>query len=276
MALGAPAPTFYATTADDPGTGQARQAIADGATVVCPLGGDGTVRAVASALVDGRVPLGLLPGGTGNLLARNLGLPIDDRVRALTVALTGVDRSIDVGEVRFDGGEPMTFLVMAGVGADADTMDNADENLKRVAGWLAYLVSGVSALLKPGFAARVVADGTRTSAQRCRTVLVGNCGELTAGAQLMPDARLDDGILDVVVVAPRGLVGWAAVVADIATRHHLGHPALRRDTGARVDVRLRRPITGELDGDAVGAVRSMVCRVRPGALTVRVATASDA
>lgn len=267
--LGAAEPQWYPTTQDDPGVGQARRALADGATVVCALGGDGTVRAVASVLAGTSVPLGLLPGGTGNLLARNLGLPVDDVEDAVAAALTGVARRIDVGQVVFDSGEPQVFVVMCGVGVDAVTMATTDERLKKVAGWLAYLVAGAKALVAPGFRASVVADGARASSQHCRAVVVGNCGELTAGAALLPDARLDDGQLDVALVAPRGVVGWAAVIASVVTANRRGHAALRRDCGARVEVTLRRPVLGELDGDPVGEVRSMVCEVKPGALLVR-------
>lgn len=268
--LGWPAPTWYETTKEDPGAGQARQAIEDGATIVCPLGGDGTVRAVASTLVDSGVPIGLLPGGTGNLLARNLLLParLD---HALEVVLTGTQRAVDVGSVSFDGRDAEVFLVMAGVGVDADTMAHADEKLKNTVGWVAYLVSGAAALLHRGFRVTVISGADLEISQHARMVVVGNCGELTGGAELMPDAVLDDGILDAVMFAPRGLAGWGAALLRLVTRNRRRHESLRRLTGERIEVTLDRPVEGELDGDAVGPVTSMTCEVRPRALMVRTA-----
>lgn len=266
--VGWPEARWYETTAEDPGTGQARQALADGATLVCPLGGDGTVRAVAAPLVGGDVPLGLLPGGTGNLLARNLNLPIDDLAAALRIALTGVDRRIDVGRVAFGDDPEEVFLVMAGMGLDAETVD-ADEGVKKRLGHLAYVLSGVRALAKPGFRARLTGDGPPSRMRHTRTIVIGNCGELTGGVALLPDAAVDDGLLDVVVAAPRGALGWAAVVFDVLTRRHRGHPGLQRDTGQRFTVETDRPVASQIDGDVVGPRRGLRARVEPNALAVR-------
>ncbi|MCB0912494.1 MAG: diacylglycerol kinase family lipid kinase, partial [Propionibacteriaceae bacterium] len=264
-------PDWQETTADDPGEGQARAAVADGATLVCSLGGDGTVRAVASGLLGSGRPLGLLPGGTGNLLARNLKLPVDDLDAALTVALTGTDVAIDVGEVRWDEGDRAVFLVAAGMGLDAEMMAGVDPTLKRTVGWLAYAVSGFRALFRLGFSVRVTADRQRAVSQHARTVLVANCGELTGGLRLIPEAALDDGRLDTVLASPRSLFGWIAIGVDMASRHRRGHPAFVHLVSGQVDVTTKEPVEAELDGDAVGPRTRMSARVRPGALTVRVA-----
>jgi len=269
---GWPDATWYETSVEDPGVGQAHQAVADGATLVCPLGGDGTVRAVASALVGTDTPLGLLPGGTGNLLARNLELPVDDLGEAITVALTGTDRRIDVGRVKFGNGEENVFLVMAGMGLDADTMAEANEKVKSVLGWPAYVLSGAKGLVKRGFGVALTSEGSWPVIARARTVLVGNCGTLTAGIQMMPDASLDDGKLDAVVLAPAGLFGWAQVMGAVLLGDSASRSRIVRRVGPRFDAMLDRPIQAQIDGDALGEFDHIETWVEPASLTVRVAT----
>ena len=264
-----PEPCWYPTTAEDPGEGQARQALTNGARLVCPLGGDGTVRSVASAMVDSGIPMGLLPGGTGNLLARNLKLPVDNLEAALVVAMTGRDSGIDVGEVTWDEDAPAVFLVMAGMGLDAEMMAGVDEGLKRKVGWLAYALSGAKALFRLGFAVRVRADAKRAVSQHARAVVVGNCGELAGGLQLMPDASIVDGKLDTVLASPNSIAGWLALGLNFISARRRGHPSLVRLVSDRVDVATREPVEAQLDGDAVGARRRMTCTVRALALTVR-------
>ncbi|WP_353507527.1 diacylglycerol kinase family protein [Intrasporangium sp.] len=270
-------PSWIETTAEQTGEKQGRDAVEAGADVVASLGGDGTVRAVASALVGTGVPLGLLPAGTGNLLARNLDLPVDSTATAIEPLLTGSDRPIDVGFVSADGKPEEVFLIMTGLGFDGEIMAGTSERVKGVIGWPAYVMSGLRQLLNRGFSARVEASGSDGVAgspsdqvrRHARTVIVGNCGTLQGGLELMPDATVDDGVLDAVVIAPRGAVGWASVIADIATRHRVGHQRLARLRGREFTIGTGRPIEAEIDGDPIGPHQRLDIRVDPQSLLVR-------
>ncbi|HET7799239.1 MAG TPA: diacylglycerol kinase family protein [Humibacillus xanthopallidus] len=295
-------PLFLETTAEDPGPGQAAAALRDGVDLVCTLGGDGTVRGVASVLVGTEMPLGILPAGTGNLLARNLDLPVGLEA-ALTVALTGRNRRIDVGELRIGPLEPVAgdergedgaagtgdaadvaegepagwqapqthhFLVMSGVGMDAAIMAGTNENLKNKVGWPAYLVSGAKHLISPEFRVKVRVDDEPEFRRRSRMVVIGNCGRLLGGLVLMPSALVDDGHLDAVIASPRGLVGWVPVATRVATRRRKGHPTLDHKVCTEIRVVVDRPVPVQVDGDVLGEATEVTAVVRPAALTVRV------
>jgi diacylglycerol kinase family enzyme len=274
--LGWAEPVFIPTTERDPGRGQAQQALEDGFDLICPLGGDGTVRCVAEALVGKDVPVGLLPGGTGNLLARNLDLPIDNLDDALTVALTGQNKRVDVGRLTVDASgeherpEQHVFLVMAGLGFDAAIMADAPEGLKAKVGPAAYVVSGAKNLRGPQFKVRVRIDDQEEISRRARTVVIGNCGKLLGGLVLLPEARVDDGRLDTVILSPKGVVGWAAVAARLATRRRKGHERVDYHTLTEIRVRADRPQEVQVDGDTIGKARAIAAEVLPGAIVVRV------
>ena len=276
LAAGWAQPLWVETTAQDPGTGQARQALTDGATLICPLGGDGTIRAVAAALVGTETPLGLLPGGTANLLARNLGLPTDSLDDALKVALTGQNKRIDVGRLTLDRSdenkrpEQHIFLIMAGIGFDAAIMADAPERLKKTVGPLAYTLSGAKNLRGPQFKVRIKIDDEAEFSRRARTVVVGNCGKITGGLVLLPQAQVDDGWLDAVILSPVGLVGWVALAARVISRKRKGHERVDHHRLKSVAIRCDHPEAVQIDGDTVGRSRGLSATVDPLALVVRV------
>ncbi len=276
VAAGWDEPLWVETTAQDPGTGQARQAVADGATLICPLGGDGTVRAVGAALVGTQTPMGLLPGGTGNLLARNLNLPVDSLDDALRVALTGQNKRVDVGRLTVDQSgeheqpEEHVFLVMAGVGFDAAIMADAPERLKKTVGPLAYTFSGAKNLRGPQFKVRVKIDDEPEFSRRTRSVVIGNCGKLTGGLVLMPEAQVDDGWLDAILLSPVGVVGWVAVAGRVVSQKRKGHKRVDHHRLKSATIRMDRPQEVQIDGDTIGQARGLSATVDPLALVVRV------
>lgn len=275
-ALGWQEPLVIETTKDDPGVSQAQQAIEAGVDLVMACGGDGTVRAVGQAVAGSDITMGLLPAGTGNLLARNLNLPLDNLTEAVEVALGGHSKAIDVGWFRPDSKEPQAFLVMAGVGFDAEIMADAPEDLKSKVGPAAYVLSGLRKLDGHREKVRLRLDDDQPFTRRVRSVIIGNCGKLQAGIELMPDARIDDGRLDVLVLSPAGVVGWAAVAGAIATRSRAGHRIVEHLQGTRLALHTADPLSAQLDGDPIGKVRSAHVWVEQGALTLRVADEESA
>lgn len=262
-------PLWFETTATDAGASMARAAVAAGAQVVVAAGGDGTVRVVCSEMAGRGIPVGIVPAGTGNLLARNLGLPLG-RDLAIDVALRGQDRAVDLVRIDGDGIDSTRFAVMAGMGLDAAIMDGAPDRLKRRMGWPAYFVAGARHLRFPAVRVDISVDGGPVQTRRARTVVIGNVGSLTAGIPLLPDARIDDGILDVVVIAPRQLLGYLPLIWRVLRRHPRTDDRLDRFSGRSVVVTAASPTPRQLDGDTVGAGTELRARVEPGVLLVRV------
>ena len=194
-------PSFLETTLDDRGPGLAGAAVAAGARLVVAAGGDGTVRACAQALAGTQVPLAIVPLGTANLAARALGIP--SRIGgSLATAFGGHERRIDLAVA----GE-LTFAAMAGIGLDAEVVAATPRLLKRRAGWLAYAAAGIAHLPGRGQRFTVRLDDDEPLARQARCVVVGNAGLLPGGFALLPQARLDDGLLDVGILAPAGPAG---------------------------------------------------------------------
>lgn len=257
-------PRWCETTPEDPGTALTADAVAHGVDLVVCCGGDGTVRAVAAALVGTGVPLGVLPTGTGNLLARNLGIP-RDLGPAVDVALDGALRTLDLGTA--DG---HSFAVMAGVGFDAAMVADAPVALKSRFGWPAYVLSALRHLGDRPMVVTLRGDGGPWRTLRARGVIVGNVGELQGGSRLLPAADPADGLLDVAVLAPSGLWDWARIVGRVLSGSSREDGLLERFQVRRLELRTRRPQPHELDGDPREAVTSVTFEVAPAALVVRV------
>lgn len=265
-------PLWLETTIDDPGGGQTREAIEAGVDVVIAAGGDGTVRSVAEQLAGTDVALGLLPLGTGNLLARNLDMSVDRPEWAVRTALWGQDRRIDVGLAKMDGAPAHVFLVLAGLGFDATVMAGTRTELKQLVGWWAYLEAGMRNLGGPRTKVDLAIDDGEPMSRKIRTVLGGNCGRLPGGIDLMPGAKIDDGILDIMSVAPLGYFGWVGVAARVLLRAKRGLPVVESFQGTKVVIEAENELDVQLDGDMIGNTSSLTMEVEPGALLVRVPT----
>lgn len=285
---------WFATKEDEPGQRAAASALRRGADLILVAGGDGTVRAVAEALRGSTVPMAILPSGTGNLLARNLDLPLNSLEEALAIAFDGETRRIDLGVAaitRPDGVESEhVFAVVAGLGIDAKMIANTSTTLKKAVGWLAYIDGTIRAIptLEP-VSLRYSRDGGPARHVHVHTIMIGNCGQLPGGILLIPDARPDDGTLDIVALRPQGALGWLRVWNKLAWENGV----LRKSAVGRKIIDLSKDVKDvaywrgrtlrlwveeaqefQLDGDEFGQAIHVDARVDPGALGVRVAASA--
>lgn len=280
------------TSPDDAGQAQTEHALDRGARLVLAAGGDGTVRAVAEALRDRDATLALLPAGTGNLLARNLGVPFSGVEAASALAFSGATRRIDIGvatATRPDGRRTEhAFLVMAGVGFDATILANARPELKRRVGWLAYVDSAFRSYPRSRkVPIRYRLDRGHERSAHVSTILVANCGSLPGNMELIPDSAIDDGLLDVAILQPATLFGWLSIWRKVTwenrvlRRSALGRRIIRFTEravrarlsylrGASVQLEVDEPEPFELDGDAFGEVVALDLRVDERGLRVKV------
>ncbi len=239
-----------------------RKALKKGADLVFVWGGDGMVQQCADALVGSEATIAIIPAGTANLLAHNLGIP-HDLAEAVHIGFHGQARQLDLGRIN---GEH--FAVLAGVGFDADMIRDADRNLKTRLGRLAYLWTGLRNVgLKPTNA-RVKIDGTTWFDGDATCVLLGNVGTVLGGVDVFDDARPDDGWLDVGVSTADGPLQWARLLGHVSTGTARRSPFIRTTRAKRITIKLSAPLAYELDGGARPKTKRIKARVVPAAITV--------
>jgi len=248
-----------------------RRAVKLGADLVFVWGGDGMVQRCIDAVAGSGVTLAILPAGTANLLATNLGIP-KDLEEAVTIGLYGSRRSLDVGVLN---GE--RFAVMGGAGFDARIMGGVDGATKSRFGRAAYFGSGARAMKAARRRMKVKVDGKLFFDGKASCVLFGNVGTVTGGLRIFPDAQPDDGILEIGVVTAHRWTDWLRVLTRIITHNPDRSPMVNMTHGRKVSVRLDRSSPYELDGGARTKTRKLRVRIEPAAVCVCVpdATVSD-
>ncbi len=277
---------WWETSKDDPGQGVAKDAIAAGADLLIVAGGDGTVRAVAEHLADSNadVELGIVPLGTGNLLARNLEVPINDVPAAFVRALDADTRQVDVGWVEVDletGTERHGFVVLIGFGIDAHMIAETNDDLKDKAGWLAYVESLGRALQASEVVPfHITKDDEPGRDEQGHTLLIANCGTLQGGLTLLPDADPSDGELDYLVLSAEGFGEWAGTLKtmmwDNGLKRLMGKSdevtttdAVNLGRATKLQVTLPEARAFEIDGEEIGETKAFTVTIQPSAIRVR-------
>ena len=267
-----------------------KAAIKAGATHIIAAGGDGTVRACVQAVFEEEAPvtLGLVPIGTGNILARNLKLPITNLDKCIRRAVIGDVYEIDLGVAKAinKNGELTKFYFtgIAGIGMDARIMQRTQPELKRRVGWIAYIEGGFRSLPLKFEKFEVLVDDLTPKSLKSYSILIGNAGWLPGQISMMPDARLDDGKLDVAAIGPRKIWNWVDFFARVTWQNKVVRPlALGRKWmdqtanlktienlgGARIRVKPHHPSPLQLDGDVIGEVLEVDFSLQHKALKIR-------
>ena len=241
---------------------QVRRALDEGAELVFAWGGDGMVQRCIDVLAGSKTSLAIIPAGTANLFATNLGIP-EDIEQAVAVGLRGERRKLDVG--RFNGER---FAVMAGAGFDAAMIRGADGGLKDRFGRLAYVWTGSESLRSKPFRAKIKVDGVGWYSGKASCILLGNVGELFGGVDAFEDARPDDGKLELGVVTADGLLEWGRMLARTAVGSASKSPFAQTTKARSVKVKLNRKVLYELDGGDRTKVKEFKVKVESGAISV--------
>ena len=263
---GCPRPLWVETSADAAGGPQASEALADGADGVLIVGGDGTIREVLGSLAGQPVPAAIIPAGTGNLLAKNLGIPLD-AARAVKLALDGKAAPFDLLKVEVAGQAPAWSAVFAGIGADAAVLADTSVQAKSAWGPLGYLLAGQRHLTASAFHATVAVDGGEAEESDPSLLLFGNLGSLHPGITLMPQADPTDARLEVLIATPRDAADVRAMITGVLLgREEL--PRVTRLSGRHVNVQVDSAPLMQLDGDVTGPAAQVTVSVAPGAVSL--------
>ena len=225
-------------------------------------GGDGTVQRCIDAVAGTDTAAAILPAGTANLLAMNLQIP-DDLTQAVLTGLYGDRCRLDTGSVN---GEH--FTVMAGAGFDARMIAEAGRELKDRLGRAAYLYTGIRNLSARRLKATIKVDGELFFKGRASCVLAGNVGKIIGGVEAFPEARPDDGVLELGVVTARNPADWARAFGRLALGRAKESPFVQVARGKKFTIQFDRKVPCELDGGARPARREMRIKVRPGSITI--------
>jgi YegS/Rv2252/BmrU family lipid kinase len=255
-------PIWYEVPKSRKAPKRVRRALREGAELIFVWGGDGMVQRCIDVVAGTDAAIAIVPAGTANLLATNLGIP-KDIAAAVEIGLAGARRHLDVGRVNGEG-----FAVMAGTGMDARMIGAADGALKDRLGRLAYVWTGARNLRTDAFDARIDVDGARWFRGRASCILLGNVGRVFGAMDAFPDARPDDGVLDVGVVTAEGVTQWLRMVVRATVGDATKSPFAQATHARSARIKLDRKIPYELDGGARKKVRTLEVEVDPAAVEI--------
>ncbi len=243
----------------------AKREIKKGIKRIIVCGGDGTILEVAGTLVNQKISLGIVPLGTGNLFARNLGIPLSIP-ESLEIALKNKTSKIDLG--RANG---TYFAVIAGMGVDAHIMKKSEGDLKKKIGYLAYVVSAARSLSYKNKTYKISVDNNKPKVYHAKSVLIANMDKIQGGLQIVPHAHPKSGSLKVGIIKAQNVGHFLDLFMNSATRkvHESKHYELLTCKSAVIEV-LDGKSLYECDGTVFKQVRKLEVEVYPQSLIVAI------
>jgi diacylglycerol kinase (ATP) len=261
-AAGYPQPLWYEVAKSRQAPDCARTAMSKGADLIFVWGGDGTVQRCIDAVAGTGAAIAILPAGTANLLAGNLGIP-KDMEAAVQIGLHGDRRPLDTGTIN---GEH--FAVMAGAGLDARTMKDADAGLKDRIGRAAYLWTGAKQLDANPVMATIEVEGREFYRGKISCVLIGNMSEVFSGIEVFSGSRPDDGLLEIGVITAKSRIQWARTVARVVLGRAENSPFIVTSRGKSMKVNFAKKTSYELDGGVRKPTNKLKIKVHPSSVSI--------
>jgi diacylglycerol kinase (ATP) len=241
---------------------QVREAVEQGAELIFVWGGDGMVQRCVDGLAGSDATIAIVPAGTANLFASNIGIPRNLEA-AVDLGFNGERRRFDVGRMN---GE--RFAVMAGLGFDARVIGGADRKQKNRYGRSAYILSATKNLRMKLFEARIDVDGSKWFEGEASCILFGNVGKAFGGIEIFKEARTDDGLLEIGVTNTEGVAQWARTFARLRFSRAEKSPYVQVTKGRAVEVTLRKKILYELDGSSRTKRKTFEVEIEPAAVNI--------
>lgn len=220
---------------------------APGASLLIAVGGDGTVAEVAGAAIEHDLPLAILPGGSTNIIARELGIPTSPQAGAKLIFGPNRLKPIDAGS-----SDRRTFLHMAGAGFDSRFFARTNSRLKRKVGWLAYLPPAGMALFDQPSEVVVKVDDEEIRATSPLVLVANGRSVMQPSIHIAPGISKSDGVFDVFVVTCNRPIEKARVLGRFLTRQLDRSPFVKRLRGKHVELRAEPPLPVQFDGDVDG------------------------
>jgi diacylglycerol kinase (ATP) len=236
---------------------QVKAALSEKVDLIFVWGGDGMVQRCVDIAAGSDASLAIIPAGTANLLATNLGISKDIK-SAVEIGLSGNARAIDVGRIN---GE--RFAVMAGAGFDARMIGDADGGLKDRVGRMAYIWTGAKNIRQKPFGVKIAVDGAKWYDGEASCILLGNVGKLFSGVEAFDDAHPDDGLLEVGVITAEGVREWAGTMLRAVVGTATKSPHAQATKARSVRIKMDRKVPYEIDGGDRKKVKKLKVEIEP-------------